>query len=60
MSRKSFIYAVFMSRKSFIPNFPNINIIKMLKIKNGLSFDRAMWYNMLIRRQTAVAGNGCG
>lgn len=60
MSRKAFVYAVFIRRKGFIPNFPNINIIKMLKIKNGLSFDRAMWYNMLIRRQTAVAGNGCG
>jgi hypothetical protein len=47
-----------MSCKSFIPNFLNINIIKMLKIKNGLSFDRAMWYNMLIHRQSAVVGNG--
>lgn len=38
----------------FIPFFLNINIIKMLKIKNGLSFDGTMWYNKVTPKRNCI------
>ncbi len=43
--------------QKFYSEFSEHKYYKNVK-NNGLSFDRAMWYNMLIHRQSAVVGNG--